>query len=511
MPPGKASRSKGENAPGGRHIKAAGAKAGKTTGRRPITDTAMIETDIPARLDRLPWSRFHVLLIAALGITWMLDGLEVTIVGAMSGVLGDARTLHLSAADVGAVASCYVTGAVIGALVFGWLTDRFGRKRMFYITLGLYLLGVSLSAFSWNFLSFAVFRFITGAGIGGEYSAVNSAIDELMPARLRGRLALAINGTFWLGAALGAGSTILLLNPAIFPIDLGWRLGFGIGAVLSAGILLLRSLVPESPRWLITHGRPDDAQTAMAEIERRVIGDSNMRLQPVTEKLTVHPKKSFGLGPVMKVMFGEYWLRSVLVLVLMAAQAFLYNALFFTYALVLIRFYGVAQQSAGYFLLPLAAGNFLGPLILGRLFDTIGRRVMIALTYALAGILLAGTGYLFAHNAFTALGQTIAWSVIFFAASAAASSAYLTASEVFPLEMRALAIAVFYALGTGAGGIVAPWIFGDLIGTGSRQYIFYGYLAAAALMLVAAGVAAKFGVDAERKSLESIAAPLSAK
>jgi MFS family permease len=471
----------------------------------------IIETDIPGRLDRLPWSRFHVLLIAALGITWMLDGLEVTIVGAMGGVLGDARTLHLSAPDVGAVASCYVSGAVIGALVFGWLTDRFGRKRMFYITLGLYLLGVALSAFSWNFLSFAVFRFITGAGIGGEYSAVNSAIDELMPARLRGRLSLAINGTFWLGAALGAGSTILLLNPAIFPIDLGWRLGFGIGAVLSAGILLLRSMVPESPRWLITHGRPEEAEAAMAAIERRVVGNSEIKLDPVSEKLAIHPRKSFGLGLVLGVMFGKYWLRSVLVLVLMAAQAFLYNALFFTYALVLIHFYGIKQQAAGYFLLPLAAGNFFGPLILGRLFDTVGRRVMIAGTYALAGILLAGTGYLFVQGFFTAATQTLAWSAIFFVASAAASSAYLTASEVFPLEMRALAIAVFYALGTGAGGIVAPWVFGDLIGTGSRWYIFYGYLAASALMLLAAGVSALFGVDAEQKSLESIAAPLSAK
>lgn len=473
--------------------------------------TGAIETDIPARLDRLPWSRFHVLLILALGITWMLDGLEVTIVGAMGGVLGDARTLHLSPGDVGAVASCYVAGAVIGALVFGWLTDRFGRKKMFYLTLSLYLLGVLLSAFSWNFFSFAVFRFITGAGIGGEYSAVNSAIDELMPARLRGRLALAINGSFWAGAAIGAGATILLLDPRIFPIDIGWRLGFGIGAALSAGILLLRGIVPESPRWLITHGQEQAANDAMAEIERRVIGRSHIQLAPVHDKLTIHPRQSFGLGIVLRTMFGQYWLRSALVLILMAAQAFLYNALFFTYALVLIRFYGVNQESAGYYLLPLAAGNFFGPVLLGRLFDTIGRRIMIATTYALAGILLAATGYFFVHSAFTALTQTLAWSVIFFVASAAASSAYLTASEVFPLEMRALAIAVFYALGTAAGGIIGPLFFGHLIGTGSRVYIFYGYLAASALMLIAAGSAAAFGIDAERKSLESIAAPLSSK
>jgi MFS family permease len=475
-----------------------------------LLDSATLQTDIPARLDRLPWSRFHGLLIVALGITWMLDGLEVTIVGATGGVLGDARTLHLSDGEIGAVASCYVTGAVTGALIFGWLTDKFGRKKMFYVTLGLYLLGVLLSAFSWNFLSFALFRFLTGAGIGGEYSAVNSAIDELMPARLRGRLALAINGSFWAGAVIGAASTILLLNPAILPIDIGWRLGFGLGAVLSAGILLLRRFVPESPRWLVTHGQPEAAEATMTEIERRVVGKRNIQLPAVQNKLTIHARSSFALALVLRTMFGEYLGRSMLVLVLMAAQAFLYNALFFTYALVLVHFYGVKQQDAGYFLLPLAAGNFLGPLILGRLFDTIGRRVMIASTYALAGILLGTTGYLFVRGYFSAVTQTVAWSAIFFVASAAASSAYLTASEVFPLEMRALAIAVFYALGTAAGGIVGPWLFGDLIGTGSRLFIFYGYLAAAGLMLVAAVVAARFGIDAEQKPLESIAPPLSA-
>ncbi len=440
----------------------------------------------------------------------MLDGLEVTIVGAMGGVLEDARTLHLSSGEVGAVASCYVTGAVLGALVFGWLTDRFGRRKIFYATLGLYLVGVALSACSWSFVSFAVFRLVTGAGIGGEYAAVNSAIDELMPARLRGRLALAINGSFWLGAGLGAASTILLLNPSMFPIDVGWRLGFGIGAVLSAGILLLRRFVPESPRWLITHGQPEAAEAAMAEIERRVVGKSGVQLEPVMERLTIHPRKLFGIGLVLRVMFGKYRSRSMLVLVLMAAQAFLYNALFFTYALVLIHFYGVKQQSAGFFLLPLAAGNFLGPVLLGKFFDTVGRRVMIAGTYLVSGVLLAGTGYLFVEGVFSAATQTLAWSAIFFFASAAASAAYLTASEIFPLEMRALAIAVFYALGTAASGIVAPWFFGDLIGMGSRWYIFYGYLAASGLMLVASGVAVVFGIDAEGRSLEDIAAPLSA-
>jgi MFS family permease len=311
----------------------------------------MIKTSIPARLDRLPWSRFHLLLIGALGITWILDGLEVTIVGAFGGVLQDARTLHLSATEVGAVGSFYVSGAVAGALLFGWAADRFGRRKIFYATLGVYLAGVGLSACSWNFGAFALFRLLTGLGIGGEYAAINSAIDEMMPARLRGRLDLAINATYWLGAALGAASTLLLLNPAIFPINVGWRLGFGIGAVLGTVILLLRRFVPESPRWLITHGRQAEAEAAMAEIERRVGG----KLPPANGTLTIHPRKSYGLGLIARVMLGKYRARAGLVTVLMAAQAFLYNALFFTYALVLTRFYHVAPGRAGIFLLPLAA------------------------------------------------------------------------------------------------------------------------------------------------------------
>lgn len=466
-----------------------------------------IRTDIPARLDRLRWSRFHVLLIAALGISWMLDGLEVTIVGAMGGVLESPHTLGLSAGEIGAIASFYISGAVLGALGFGWLTDRFGRRRIFFVTLGCYLAGVVLSAFSWNFVSFGLFRMLTGIGIGGEYAAVNSAIDELMPARLRGWLNLAINGTYWLGAALGAGATIVLLNPRIFAVDLGWRFGFGIGAVLGAWVILLRNFVPESPRWLVMHGKTQAAEAAMAEIERHAGGGGKVEGE---KKLTIYPRKSFGILPVLKVMFGRYRARSFLVFVLMAAQAFLYNALFFTYALILVQFYHVPAPRAGVFLLPLAAGNFLGPLLLGRFFDTVGRRTMIAGTYALAGMLLAGTGYLFDIGAFDAVTQTLAWSAIFFFASAAASAAYLTASEIFPLEMRALAIAVFYALGTAVGGIAAPWVFGRLIGTDSRWYIFEGYLFAALLMLAAAGVEAWLGVDAERRPLEEITAPLSA-
>jgi MFS family permease len=465
-------------------------------------------TKIPGRLDRLPWSRFHVLLIAALGITWILDGLEVTIIGAMGGVLEDARTLHLTAGEVGLVASAYISGAVGGALLFGWLSDKYGRKRIFYATLGVYILGVAASACAWNFWSFALFRMLTGAGIGGEYSAINSAIDEMMPARLRGRLDLAINGTYWLGAALGAGATLILLDPAWFPIDIGWRLGFALGAVLALGILFLRRFVPESPRWLMTHGKLPEAEAAMTEIETRIAPAGN--LPPPHGEMRINAQINAGFGAVIRLMLGAYRARAFLVLSLMAAQAFLYNALFFTYALMLVKFYGVPASKAGLYLLPLAAGNFLGPILLGRFFDTLGRRFMLAATYAASALLLAGTGYLFATSMLTATTQTICWSVIFFFASTAASAAYLTASEVFPLEMRAMAIALFYAVGTAIGGIAGPAVFGGLIGTGSRAELFQGYLFAAILMLAAAAIAARFAIAAEGRSLEDIAPPLSA-
>jgi MFS family permease len=466
-----------------------------------------IETDIPARLDRLPWSRFHLSVVIALGITWILDGLEVTIIGALGGVLQDPRTLHLSGEAIGALASAYVTGAVMGSLLFGWLTDRLGRKRMFFVTLAIYLLGTLLSAFSWDFWSFAIFRLITGFGIGGEYAAINSAIDELMPARLRGRVDLAINGSFWVGAAIGAGAVAILLDPALFRIDLGWRFGFGIGAVLGAGIFLLRRSIPESPRWLVTHGAAASAETILAGIERRI---GARRIDPAPlEKTIFHPQAHFGLGPVFRVMFRTYRRRSVLALVLMGSQAFLYNAIFFTYGLVLTRYYQVPADAVGGYLLPIAAGNFLGPLLLGPLFDTVGRRAMIAGTYTLSGILLAISAWMFANGMLTADGQIAAWSIMFFFASAAASSAYLTASEIFPLETRALALAIFYSLGTGIGGIVGPWFFGRLIDSGSRWSLFGGYIVAAAVMMAAAIVEAFIGVDAENRSLEAIAPPLS--
>jgi MFS family permease len=466
---------------------------------------------IPARLDRLPWTRFHTMIVVGLGITWILDGLEVTIVGAVSGVLQDKATLGFSASEIGALASFYLTGAVLGSLVFGRLTDRYGRRLFFFITLATYLVGVLLSAFAWDVWSFAVFRFITGAGIGGEYAAINSAIDELIPARLRGRIDIFINGSYWIGAALGAGATVVLLDPAIFAVDVGWRLGFGIGAVLGLGILLVRGFVPESPRWLITHGYEEQAERTLRGIEATVAAESAHRLTAVdpAEAITIHPRQSFGFRVIIHTMFGRYWRRALVGFALMVSQAFLYNAIFFTYALVLTRFYAVPGPETGLYLLPFAIGNFVGVLALGSLFDTVGRKPMIAATYMVSAVLLVLTGWLFAAGHLSVIGQTALWTLIFFVASPAASSAYLTVSEIFPLETRALAIAFFFSIGTGAGGIIAPWLFGTLIGTGSAWSLFYGYLAAALLMVAAAVIELIFGVAAERQSLERIAEPLS--
>jgi MFS family permease len=359
--------------------------------------------------------------------------------------------------------------------------------------------------------SFAIFRFITGLGIGGEYAAINSAIDELIPARLRGRIDLIINGSYWIGAGIGAAATILLLNPSLLPVDLGWRLGFGIGGLLGLTILILRRHVPESPRWLVTHGYEIAAEKVVSGIEDAVRKETRQpSLGEPGQALTIHPRKSFGFGLIAKAMLAKYRARSALALSLMVPQAFLYNAVFFTYGLVLTRFYGVSAERIGFYILPLAVGNFLGPLLLGRFFDTIGRKRMISTTFGLAGLLLIVTGVLFAGGRLSDVSQTAAWTVIFFFASAASSSAYLTASEVFPLETRALAIAVFYAAGTAIGGIVAPWLFGTLIGTGSRWNVFFGYCGAALLMLAAAVMELRFGVDAEGRALEEIAEPLSA-
>src|SRR5438876_1282100 len=471
----------------------------------------VIETDVPARLDRLPWTRFHTLVVVALGITWVLDGLEVTIAGSIAGALEESPVLHFTAAEVGLAASAYLVGAVSGALLFGYLTDRFGRRKLFMVTLGLYLMATAATALSWDFWSFALFRVLTGAGIGGEYAAINSAIQELIPARFRGRTDLAINGSFWVGAALGALGAVVLLAPGRLPPDWGWRAAFGIGAVLGLGILLLRRWVPESPRWLMLHARLDECETVITGIEERV--GAMRRAVPLAVDCASLRLVASSHTPILRMMAAilrDYPRRAVLGLVLMATQAFFYNAIFFTYALVLTRFYEVPTASIGWYMLPFALGNLLGPLVLGPLFDTLGRRPMIASTYALSGILLAIVGYLFRQNLVDAATLTLCWSGIFFFASAAASAAYLTVSESFPLEARALAIAFFYALGTAIGGVAAPSRFGLLVGSGERSAVFLGYLLGAGLMIGAAAVELAIGIRAERQPLESVARPLAA-
>jgi MFS family permease len=468
----------------------------------PLTPGTRIETDLPGRLDRLPWSRWHWKVVIALGVTWVLDGLEVTLVGAVASVLGETDTLHLSEREIGAAASAYLFGAIAGALIFGRLTDSLGRKKLFLVTLGVYLTATLLTALSFNFWSFALFRALTGAGIGGEYAAINSAIDELLPARVRGRADLAINGTYWLGTAIGAASTLVLLDPDLIPHRIGWRLTFGLGALLGGSILIIRKHLPESPRWLLLHGRVPEAQAAVEEIERHVAESVELPPAPPPKPLIV--KGTVGFGPIAHVLLQKHRKRTILGLSLMIAQAFAYNAIFFTYALVLARFYQIPGDKVGLYLLPFAAGNLLGPLVLGHLFDSIGRRKMIAITYGVSGILLAITGLLFERGLLTATTQTALWSGVFFVASAAASSAYLTVSELFPVELRGMAIALFYAVGTAAGGLAAPAIFGALIQTGSRARVMDGYLFGAALMIAAALVAAILGVDAEGKSLEEL-------
>jgi MFS family permease len=393
-------------------------------------------------------------------------------------------------------------------MFFGWLTDRLGRKKLFFITLAVYLVATAATALSWNFWSFALFRFLTGAGIGGEYTAINSTIQELVPARVRGWTDLAINGSFWVGAALGATGSIVLLDPSILPADIGWRVAFAIGATLSVAVLFMRMWLPESPRWLATHGRAAEAEAIVEGIEDRLRRDGHTVDPGPFLKIRLHVRTHTPLREVASTLLRSQRQRTYVGLSLMAAQAFFYNAIFFTYALVLTDFYGIAADQVGWYILPFAAGNFLGPVLLGRLFDTLGRRPMIAFTYAVSGLLLAGAGYLFAEDLVSARTLTVAWSVIFFFASAAASAAYLTVSEIFPLEIRALAIAFFYAIGTGIGGILSPWIMGFLIESGSRHSVFAGYALGAVLMVAASIVAARWGVAAERKSLEEVARPL---
>ena len=473
--------------------------------------SAIIETDVPARLDRLPWSRFHSLVIVALGITWVLDGLEVTIAGSIVGALEESPVLHFTPQQIGLVATAYLAGAVVGALLFGYLTDRLGRRKLFFVTLALYLTATAATALSWDFWSFALFRALTGAGIGGEYAAINSAIQELIPARYRGRTDLAVNGSFWVGAALGALGAVVLLQPGLLPPDWGWRAAFGIGAVLGLGILFLRQWIPESPRWLMLHARTEECEAVLCGIEERVLARPGAKpLAEAGARLRLVAASHTPILRMIRAILRDYPRRAVLGLVLMASQAFFYNAIFFSYALVLTRFYGVPSDAIGWYMLPFALGNFMGPLLLGPLFDTLGRKPMIAFTYAISGVLLAVVGWLFREGIVDAATLTACWSGIFFFASAAASAAYLTVSESFPLEARALAIAFFYAVGTAIGGVASPWLFGVLVGSGDRGDVFLGYLFGAVLMVGAAVVEVLIGVKAERQPLESVARPISA-
>lgn len=470
-----------------------------------------IETDIPARMDRLPWSRFHWLVVIGLGTVWILDGLEVTIVGSMSDALKSSDTgLGLSSSQIGLAGAVYVAGACVGALFFGQLTDRFGRKKLFLITLGVYIFATVLTAFSMNPMWYFAARFLTGAGIGGEYAAINSAIDELIPAEYRGRIDVVINGSFWIGAAGGALLTIPLLDPTVIDAEWGWRVAFGLGAILGIGVLIVRRHVPESPRWLFIHGRQDQGEDIVRGIEDAIVDETGRPLPEATESITIRQRKTIGIGLIAKTVFTMYPRRTILCFALFVGQAFLYNAFYFTYGDTLSTFFGIEQT--GYYIAIFAASNFIGALALSPLFDTVGRVRMIAGTYIVSGLLLAVVGFFL--GSLTAATLTLCGAIVFFFASAGASSAYLTVSEIFPMETRALCIAFFYAIGTAVGGITGPLLFGVLIenasGSGDITGIAPGYFLGGALMVIAGLVEVFLGVDAEGQSLESIARPLTA-
>ncbi|MGA5079855.1 MFS transporter [Streptomyces griseoincarnatus] len=471
-----------------------------------------ITTRIPARLDRLPWSRWHWSIVIGLGTVWILDGMEVTIVGNIAARLSEPGSgLPITSGEVtGIAAALYVTGACAGALFWGRLTDIYGRKKLFLITLAVYLGATALTALSFDTWWFFLFRFLTGFGIGGEYAAINSAIDELIPAKYRGRVDLLINGSYWLGAVGGALLSIVALNTSIFPADVGWRLTFALGAVLALVILLVRRHVPESPRWLLIHGRDDEAERIVGSIEERVTAEEGKELPPAADEMTIHQRTRTTFTEIARTVFARYRRRSTLGFALFIGQAFLYNAITFGFGAILTQFFDVPSGNTGYYFAVIAAGNFLGPLLLGKLFDTVGRRVMISGTYVLSGALLFGTAWLFDRGSLTAATMTACWCVVLFFASAGASSAYLTVSEIFPMETRAMSIAFFYAIGTAAGGISGPLLFAELTSTGVVGDTVLAFQIGAGLMVAAGIVAAILAVNAERRSLEDIATPLSA-
>lgn len=473
-----------------------------------MPDQRTIETDVPARLDRLPWSRWHVKVIIALGTSWMLDGLQVTLVGSLAGILEAKQGLGLTAPQVTAGATTYLAGAVAGAIFFGYLTDRLGRRRLFLVTLATYGAATAATAFSWNFFSFILFRFVTGLGIGGEYAAINSAVDELIPGKVRGTVDLIVNGTFWVGAAAGCVASLFLINGSLVSPAIGWRVAFGVAAVLALGVLLLRLSLPESPRWLMLRGREKDADKVVCDIEEKVSKTKGELPRPEGKKLKLKTRDHTPVGEIFKSMWKDNRKRSLLGMALMIGQSFFFNAVFFTYGLVIDKFYHVGAKQLPIHLLPFALGSFFGPLLLGRLFDSVGRKPMITLTYGVAGILLVATAFPFAFGALTPTTLDICFTGIFFVASSAASAAYLTVSEIFPLEIRALAIAIFYAIGTLIGGVGAPYLFGVLIASGSQWHVAWGYLLGAALMIMAAVAEWFMGVEAEGKSLEAISEPL---
>ena len=475
--------------------------------------TGTVTTSIPARLDRLPWSRWHWMIVVGLGTVWILDGLEVTVVGNIAGRLSESGSgLPISSAQVtGIAAALYVAGACTGALFWGRLTDRYGRKKLFMITLVVYLAATALTAVSFSSWWFFTFRFLTGFGIGGEYAAINSAIDELIPAHYRGRVDLIINGSFWVGAVGGSLLSIVALNTDLFATNVGWRLTFALGVVLGLVILLVRRNVPESPRWLLIHGRDREAEEVVASVEERVREERGGReLPPPAGEITIEQRETIGFLTIARTVFADYRRRTVLGLSLFVGQAFLYNAITFGFGAILTTFYDVPTSDTGYYFAVIAVGNFMGPLLLGKLFDTVGRRPMISSTYLLSGILLFGTAWLFDRGSLSAVTLTACWCVVLFFASAGASSAYLTVSEIFPMETRALAIAFFYAVGTAAGGISGPLLFADLTKTGKVGDTVLAFQIGAALMCVAGLVAAALAVRAERRSLEDIAKPLTA-
>ncbi|MFC8242341.1 MFS transporter [Streptomyces chartreusis] len=471
-----------------------------------------VTTDIPARLDRLPWSRWHWTIVIGLGTVWILDGLEVTVVGSIAPRLSEPGSgLPITSGQVtGLAAALYVAGACLGALFWGRLTDRWGRKKLFMITLAVYLAATALTAVSFDTWWFFLFRFLTGFGIGGEYAAINSAIDELIPAQYRGRVDLMINGSFWLGAVGGSLLAIVALDTAILPADIGWRLTFALGAVLALVILQVRRHVPESPRWLLIHGRDDEAERIVTAIESRVEAERGEPLPRPQGELTIRQRRSVSFLEIGRTVFSKYRRRAILGFSLFIGQAFLYNAITFGFGAILATFFDVPAGDTGYHFAVIAVGNFMGPLLLARLFDTVGRRVMITSTYLLSGLLLFGTAWLFDQGALNATTMTACWCAVLFFASAGASSAYLTVSEIFPMETRAMSIAFFYALGTAAGGISGPLLFADLTGTGKVGDTVLAFQIGAALMCMAGLVAAFSAVRAERRSLEDIARPLTA-